>query len=479
MSNDGNKPFYITTTIPYVNADPHIGFALEIVQADALARFNRLMGREVFFSTGTDEFGQKIYEAAQKKGQDPQEYVDHYAEEFKKLKDTLNLSVDNFIRTTDPDHVAAVQDFWDRCVAKGDIYKKPYKGLYCVGCEKFITEKDLVNGACPNHPGQQPEEIEEENYFFKLTNYKDQLLEMLSDETNVLPDWRRKEAIQFVEDALEDFSVSRNKERLAWGVPVPGDDSQVMYVWFGAFVNYITTLGWPNSDAYKKFWENGETMLVAGKDMVKFQSVMWEGMLMSAGLPTMNTILYHGFITSGGQKMSKSIGNVIAPREFVDEYGTDAVRYYLLRHVHPFDDSDMTNEKFKEVYNGNLANGLGNLVSRLLALGEKHLDVAPEIPEKSIPDEWIEAMKKYRFDKACDIVWRWVGELDAEIAEKEPYKLVKTDPEAAKEMLREMLVKLYTIGRMLHPIMPDANIKIKELVKANKKPTEPLFVRKD
>lgn len=480
MADTDKRSLYITTTIPYVNADPHIGFALEIVQADALARFYRLMGWDVFFSTGTDEFGQKIWDAAEKAGQPAQEYVDHFAQQFLTLKETLNLSTDNFIRTTSDAHIQAVQEFWNRCVEKGDIYKKMYTGLYCVGCEKFITEKDLVDGHCPDHPNQQPQMIEEENYFFKLTNYKADLLKMLAEEKSAFPDWRRKEAIQFVEEALEDFSVSRNKERLSWGVPVPGDDTQVMYVWFGAFVNYISTLGWPNNtEQFKKFWEDGMTVLVAGKDMVKFQSVMWQGMLMSAGLPTMDSILYHGFITSAGQKMSKSIGNVINPNDLVDEFGTEAVRYYLLRHVHAFEDSDVTYEKFKEAYNANLANGLGNLASRLLNLGEKHLDSAPEIPENSIPGEWLQAFSEYRFDRACDITWRWIGELDAEIAEKEPYKLIKTDPDAAKAMINEMLIKLYTIARMLYPIMPETNVRLKELIKANKKPETPLFLRKD
>lgn len=499
------KPFYITTTIPYVNADPHIGFALELVQSDAIARYKRLMGHEVFFSTGTDEFGQKIWEAAQKEGRPVQEYVDHFAERFLQLKETLHLSTDNFIRTTSPEHIEAVQAFWQKCVEKGDIYKKPYRGLYCVGCEKFITEKDLVDGHCPHHPNQTPELIEEENYFFRLSRYKEQIVNMLQEKDNVLPEWRRQEALNFVENALEDFSVSRNRERLQWGVPVPGDDAQVMYVWFGAFVNYISTLGWSSpsvgeslprtrsggessalvaggggaDDLFTKFWVHGETLQTAGKDMVKFQSVMWQGMLMSAGLPTTNKILYHGFITSGGQKMSKSLGNVINPIELVNEYGADAVRYYLLRHVQVFEDSDITLEKFKEVYNANLANGIGNLASRLLNLGEKHLEKAPTIPEKSLPEEWITAMENFRMDHASDIAWKWIGELDQEIAEKQPFKLIKTDPEAAKEMLRGMLVKLYTIGRMLNPLLPETSAKIKALVKANKKPEEPLFLRKE
>ncbi|MBX4181570.1 class I tRNA ligase family protein, partial [Candidatus Parcubacteria bacterium] len=290
------KSFYITTTIPYVNADPHIGFALELVQSDAIARYQRLIGREVFFSTGTDEYGQKIWEASKKEGKSVQDYVDYYAQRYLDLKDKLNLSYDNFIRTTSKENIVAAQEFWQICNKKGDIYKKIYKGLYCVGCEKFLTDKDMVDGKCILHPNLVPEVVEEENYFFKLSNYRERLLEYLANESTILPDWRRREAIEFVENGMEDFSISRNKERVSWGIPVPGDDTQVMYVWFGAFVNYISTLGWPsNMELFKKFWLEGDKIQTAGKDMVKFQSAMWQGMLMSADLPTTNHIVYHGF----------------------------------------------------------------------------------------------------------------------------------------------------------------------------------------
>ena len=370
------KSFYITTTIPYVNADPHIGFALELVQSDAIARYYRLIGKDVFFSTGTDEHGQKIWEASQKENKDVQEYVDFYAQKYLDLKKILNLSNDNFIRTTDKNHIKAAQEFWRLCDANGDIYKKKYKGLYCVGCEKFITEKDLINGKCEFHPSLTPELVEEENYFFKLTNYKKQLLEYLTKSNSIIPEWRRKEAIDFVQGDMEDFSISRNKKRFSWGVEIPGDSEQVMYVWFDALTNYISTLGWPfvsaqdfqpEENLFEKFWRQGEQIQTAGKDMVKFQSVMWQGMLMSAGLPTTDTIVYHGFITGeGGIRMSKSLGNVINPSEVVKEYGTDALRYFLLREISSFEDSPFTMERFKEAYNSGLANGLGNLVSRVM-----------------------------------------------------------------------------------------------------------------
>ena len=483
------KTFYITTTIPYVNSDPHIGFALELVQSDAVARYQRLIGKEVFFSTGTDEYGQKIWEASQKEGKNVQDYVDYYAQKFLDLKGVLNLSCDNFIRTTSKEHILAVQEFWRLCDKKGDIYKKVYKGLYCVGCEKFITEKDIVDGKCLLHPTKDLEMVEEENYFFKLGNYKKKLLEYLSNEKAILPEWRKKEAIDFVQNAMEDFSISRKKERLSWGIPIPGDDTQVMYVWFGAFVNYISTLGWPNDkEKFEKFWQNGETVQTAGKDMVKFQSAMWQGMLMSAGLPTTNVIVYHGFITGeGGIKMSKSIGNVINPFDLVKEYGTDALRYFLLREISSFEDSPFTLERFKDAYNSGLANGLGNLASRILTLSEKYLPL-PNLPlskgeEKGggleLPPEFIKIFESFDLKKATDYVWEKIGELDKIIQATEPFKVVKVDRERGEEMIKDLVLKLYEISKLLVPILPETSKKIQQLIKENKKPETPLFLRKE
>jgi methionyl-tRNA synthetase len=487
------KSFYITTTIPYVNADPHIGFALELVQSDAIARYERLIGKDVFFSTGTDEHGQKIWEASIKENKDVQEYVDFYAQKYLDLKKILNLSNDNFIRTTSKGHIKAAQEMWRLCDAKGDIYKKKYKGLYCVGCEKFITEKDLVNGKCEFHPTLTPEIIEEENYFFRLGNYRKQLLEYLGNKKSIFPEWRRKEAIDFTRDAMEDFSISRSKERFSWGVEILGDETQVMYVWFDAFVNYISTLGWQGISPsplqgegrgevnnFEKFWQNGEHIQTAGKDMVKFQSVMWQGMLMSAGLPTTDTIIYHGFVTGeGGIRMSKSLGNVINPSEVVKEYGIDALRYFLLREISSFEDSPFTIERFKDAYNSGLANGLGNLASRILTLSEKYLEKCPEIPEKSNFTEYFSFFEKFDIKQAADFVWNKIGELDKFIQETEPFKVVKVDEEKGKKLISEMVVRLYEIARMLNPIMPETNVLLKKLIKENKKPEKPLFPRKD
>lgn len=472
--------FYLTTTLPYVNADPHIGFALELVQADITARYRKLIGDDVFFSTGTDEHGQKLYEAAQKAGMTPQEYVDGYAAKFRELKTKLNLDPDlHFVRTTDAHHIEAAQEIWRRCLAKGDIEKRTYKGLYCVGDEAFMKESELVDGKCPNHPNMELVELEEENYFFLLSKYQKPILEYLSREGVIVPEWRRREAQNFVEKGLEDFSISRVKDKMPWGIPVPDDDTQVMYVWFDALTNYISTLGWPeDTDGnFQKFWNDGEVMQMAGKDQVRFQSIMWQGMLLSAGVKNTDRVFYHGFITSGGQKMSKSLGNVIDPMTIVDEYGVDALRYFLARHVHPFDDSDVTLERFKESYNSDLANGLGNLAARIMTLAEKNL---PSPVEKREAGEGMydELGTTYRFDRYLELVWTIIQGLDQAIAETEPFKVVKTDPEKGREMIQELVDGLYSVTLQLRPIMPETSAKIEEAILQNRKP-ENLFPRKD
>ncbi len=469
---------YITSTLPYVNADPHIGFAIEIIQTDALARTWRLLGDEVFFNTGTDEHGQKIFEAAQKADLDVQEYTDHFAMEFRKLGKALNLSNDGFIRTTDPAHHIAAQEMWRRCLEAGDIYKKAYEGLYCVGCEKFLTEKEMQDGNCIIH-GKAPVTLKEENYFFKFSKYQEKLLAYLELPGSVAPEWRRTEAIEFVKGGLEDFSISRQKDRLGWGIPVPNDDTQVMYVWFDALTSYISTLGWPKDESgnFKKFWEEGSVVQMAGKDQVRFQSLMWQAMLMSAGIKNTDRVFYHGFINSGGQKMSKSLGNVINPYELVEKYGTDATRYLLLRHVHPFEDTDVTWERLDEWYTANLVNGLGNLVARVMKLAEEHLEEPIAIPEASpFPDALTAGLEKFEFNEALNYIWERIARADERMTSDAPFKLIKTDPEKAKEIIRELTAEVYSIGRFLNAFMPETNEKIKQAVKENKKP-ENLFPR--
>lgn len=464
------KRKYITTTLPYVNADPHIGFAYEILEADVLARYWRSRGDDVFFNTGTDEHGQKIADRADEKGISRQSYVDHYAEEFRRLEKSLDLSPDAFIRTTDEKHIHAAQEIWKRCAENGDIYKKKYSGLYCVGCESFKTDGDLVDGKCPEHL-KEPEHVEEENYFFALSKYQAYLEEYLGKDGVIVPEWRRQEALNFVKSGLEDFSISREKARLDWGIPVPDDENQVMYVWFDALTNYISTLGWPKDEDgnFKKFWEEGETLQVAGKDQVRFQSVMWQAMLKSAGLPATKTVLYHGFINSGGQKMSKSLGNVISPYELVEKYGTDATRYLLLRHVHPFEDTDITWERLDEWYTANLVNGLGNLTSRILKMSETYGVVLSEsLNEASALGETIQ--------KTLDDIWARISNLDLYIQKEEPFKKIKFDEDGAKMDVEHLLRELQGITAQLSPFMPATSEAILTAIRENKKP-ENLFPR--
>lgn len=470
------KNFYLTTTLPYVNADPHVGHALEFVTADIIARYRRLIGDEVFFNTGTDEYGQKVYTKTLEEKKDPQKYVDEYAEKFKKLKDTLNLSYDNFIRTTDEHHKMAAQEFWKRSIANGDIEKKLYKSKYCAGCELEKTDSDLVDGCCPEHREQEIQIIEEENYFFKFSKYQKPLLELYKKNPQfVIPDFRFNEIKRFVERGLEDFSISRLKSKMPWGVPVPDDDEHVMYVWFDALVNYISAIGWP--DDLKKFEKWWPVTQFAGKDQVRQQAAMWQAMLMSVGLPLSKQIVIHGFITVDNGKMSKSVGNVISPDDLVAEYGVDALRYYLVRHVHPFEDSDFTMEKFKEAYNANLANGIGNLTARVMKLAETHLDEVPVIPDGTIPQEFEDFLNNFEVNKAVDLVWEHMGDLDKYIQEVKPFSVVKEEKQKGVEIIKNITIKLYTIGRMLNPILPKTSEKIKNAVKQNKMP-EPLFVRK-
>lgn len=477
------KHYYLTTTLPYVNADPHIGFALELIQGDTLVRFWKSLGHETFFNTGVDEHGQKILEASEKAGTDVQAYVDHYANEFRKLKEALGLSSDiHFIRTTDEHHIRAAQEMWQRCKKNGDIYKKEFEGLYCVGCERFLAKRDIESGVCAIHK-TEPKHLKEENYFFKFSRYQDRLLKYLSSENVVIPKWRREEAIQFVKEGLEDFSISREKKRLSWGVPVPGDDSQVMYVWFDALTNYISTLGWPDETGdFKTFWDSGHTVQMAGKDQVRFQSLMWQAMLMSAGVKNTDQIFYHGFITSGGQKMSKSIGNVISPYALVEKYGTEATRYLLLRHVHATEDSDVTWEKLDEWYTAHLVNGLGNFVSRVMKMSEAHLttkdirfasDEAKHTGEFQLMEK---AFSAFNFNEACDIPWQQISYGDSHIQEKKPFELVKNNPEEGKKEIIGLVWRVSHIAHLIEPFMPETAQKIRAAVDANKKPDN-LFPR--
>ncbi len=482
---------YFTTTLPYVNADPHIGFAFEVVTADILARYYRSIGQEVFFNTGTDEHGTKIYRRALEEKLAPQAYADLYVAKFVQLKEVLNLSYDHFSRTTDSRHIEAAQEFWRRCDVAGDIYKKQYQIKYCVGCELEKTSSELVDGRCPIHPTQVLEFIEEENYFFRFSKYQERLLELYAKQPAspsggpnfVVPKTRLNEIHAFVKNGLQDFSISRLVSKMPWGIPVPDDDSQIMYVWFDALVNYISALGWPASAEFSEYWP---AVQFAGKDNLRQQAAMWQAMLMSAGLPGSKQIIIHGFITSGGQKMSKSLGNVINPINLVKEYGTDAVRYFLARHIQPFEDTDVTPEKFKEVYNANLANGLGNLVSRVMTLASTHLDSlsrtvlasSEDGPSASLSTSITEHLDRYELNQALDFIWKKIGELDAVIQRDEPYKTVKTDLAKGREQISGLVQGLAEIANWLVPFMPATSATITDLIRHNRVPDQPLFPRK-
>ncbi len=475
------EPFYITTTLPYVNADPHLGHALEFVHADIIARYKRLSGHEVFFNTGTDEHGQKVYQKAGEEGKDIKKYVDECAGRFKELGDILNLSYDNFIRTTDKHHISSAQEFWRRCEKNGDIYKKNYALKYCVGCELEKSDSELENGYCPVHPKMPIEIREEENYFFRFSNYGDKLLSLYKDNSDfVLPPSRLNEITAFTLRGLSDFSISRLKEKMPWGVEVPGDPEHIMYVWFDALVNYISALGWPEDESnFKKWWPGTQ---IAGKDNLRQQSAMWVAMLLSAGLPPPKQIIIHGFITSGGVKMSKSLGNVASPTQIVSEYGTDALRYYLAREITPFEDGDFTTERFKEVYNANLANGLGNLVSRIMKMATSYGVtwedyMGGDNAFHNYPGVWDTAYDNFDLQTVMDHIWGKISALDVYIQTNEPYKKIKINETLAKNDVAYLLSHLLRISYELEPFLPNTALTIRKLIKQNKMPERPLFPR--
>ncbi|KKU53501.1 MAG: Methionine-tRNA ligase [Parcubacteria group bacterium GW2011_GWA1_47_11] len=370
------KKFFITTAIPYVNAAPHIGFALELIQADTLARYQRQQSRPVFYLNGSDENSLKNVQAAEKAGEEIGAFVARHAEEFRELSKVLNISNDDFIRTTEERHVLGAQKFWQACNAAGDIYKKKYSGLYCVGCEAFITEKELVDGLCPEHR-TKPDLVEEENYFFRLSRYQEQLEKLISSgELKITPATRKTELLKFIRQGLEDFSISRSNERAKnWGISVPGDDSQKLYTWFDALTNYINALNFASSgELFNTWWDKeSERVHLIGKGITRFHAIYWPAMLLSAGELPPSEVVIHGYITIDGEKISKSLGNTIDPFVVVEKYGLDPVRYFLLREIPSGEDGDFSLAKLEQRYTADLANGLGNLVQRVLTLIDSNL----------------------------------------------------------------------------------------------------------
>ena len=482
------KSFYLTTTLPYVNAPLHMGHALEFVRADTIARYKKLAGYDVFFNTGTDEHGMKIYEKAVEQGISPKEFTDQGFEIFKEQLKMFGLSEDiHFVRTTDTHHEMAAQEFWKKVLNNGYIYKKSYQAKYCVGCESEKTDSELVNDECPIHPGRKLELISEENYFFKFSEFGDKLLAFYKKNPNfVIPDFRLNEMKNFINGGLQDFSISRLKSKMPWGIEVPDDSEHVMYVWFDALVNYISTLGWPdNLENFEKYWVNGNPTQYCGKDNTRFQAVMWQAMLIAADVSNSHQIVVNGFITAeGGVRMSKSLGNGVDPKDIVNEYGTDALRYFLLREVGSFEDSPFTLERFKNAYNSGLANGLGNLVSRAMNMAVSYdVDISGVEKDSTILGfpAVVDAMKNFDLNQAIAHPFFSVTQLDKLIQEEQPFKKIKIESESehAKKVIFTVINGLWKIAVQLEPFMPETSKKIQELIKENKKPEVPLFLRKD
>jgi len=470
--------YYLTTAIPYVNSTPHIGFALEIVQADAFARYHRLRGDDTYFLTGTDENALKNVQAAEAAGVSTEQLVETMSQHFLDLREPLGLSFDQFIRTAaDRRHAPGAEKIWRAAQQAGDIYKRHYTGLYCVGCEQFYDEAELEDGLCPEH-GIRPDLVEEENYFFRLSRYAEQLHEMISsDRYRVIPETRKNEVLSFIARGLQDFSISRSWERAkGWGIPVPGDPSQVMYVWFDALTNYVTALDYAeDGELYQRYWlENPHRTHTIGKGVIRFHAIYWPAMLLSAGVPVPETLFVHGYILIDGAKISKSIGNVIDPIELVREYGTEAVRYYLLRAVSPTGDHNFTYDQLDARYNADLANDLGNLLNRTVSMIHRYR--AAQIPTAGnageleaplhtlaagLPEVMAIAMQAYNPQAALNAIWELVTRTNKYVEETAPWTLARAARGGDTAADARLSTTLYTlaesvrlIGTLLEPFLP-------------------------
>lgn len=467
------QKYYLTTAIPYANADPHIGFALELLYTDIMARYQRLLGKDVYFLTGTDEHGQKMFRTAATAGVKVEDFAAEKSARYLKLADEWNITNNDFIRTTEKRHEQSVQKFWNASLKSGDIYKKSYTGLYCTGCESFKTEKDLVGGICSDH-NKEPEELSEENYFFRLSKYQEPL-KFLFEEQNpdfVFPLSRGKEMYNILKNGLDDISVSRVKEKLPWGIPVPDDDTQVMYVWFDALTNYITALGWGSADdsLFKKYWPVDAHII--GKEINRFHSLLWPAMLMSAGVELPKLIAVHGWMTVDGQKMSKTIGNVIDPLKLTEQYPLEAVRYFLAREIPFNNDGDFSDTKFRDRYAGDLANGLGNFTSRVLSMIEKYSEsVVPKVESvdndliKYLNDDiwpaYTEAMDTWDFVSALTTVNKFITHCDQMISDKQPWAMAKAGKMTeVNDLLHHLAEALRHIAILIWPVMPETSEKI-------------------
>ena len=468
---------YITTTIPYVNAAPHVGFALELVQADALARWHRQRGATVRLQTGTDENAFKNVLSARRAGVGVRELVDRNAARFEALAAGLDISAGRFVRTATAEHRSAVDAFIGR-LRSDDLYRARYRGLYCPGCEDFFREREVGSAGCPDH-GDVLEEIEEENVFFRLSRYQGAVAELVrSGRLRVSPATRRTEVLRFVERGLQDISISRDRARTdGWGLPFPGDDTQVVYVWIDALVNYLTGLGFPGPRAWR-FWDEGSRRIhIVGKNVWKFHAVYWPALLLSAELPLPDDLFVHGFLTQEGRKISKSSGGTADPLSFVQRYGADAVRYFLLRHVRPFEDSDFSEARLAKAYEGELANGLGNLVSRLAALCERFGVAGAGAQRDPSTLDVAEHVEAYRFDRALDVIWQDIARVNREIAEARPWEAAPGSTRA-RSLLGRWTDELNQIATQLAPFLPQtARTLLARLRAPSTGRTDPLFPR--
>jgi len=457
------KKYYLSSAIPYVNYKPHCGFALEIIQADVVARYHRVLGDDVFFLTGTDENSLKNVRVAEKERIPVKELVDRNSKRFYELKNILNLSFDDFIRTTEERHIKGTQKLWKKC--QKDIYKKKYQGLYCVGCEAFLKEDELVNGLCPEHK-TKPELIEEENYFFRLSEYQTELKKIIeTNQVKIIPQTRKNEVLSFINHGLEDICVSRSAERAHnWGIDVPEDPSQKIWVWFDALSNYINALGYAkNSKKFQEFWQKNENKLhIIGKGVLRFHSVYWIAIILSAKLALPKTIFVHGYLTSEGQKMSKSLGNIIDPFDLVEKYGTDTVRYFLLREITPTEDGDFTYDKFEARYNSDLASGLGNLTARVVKLGDGK-NFESEITNKELKTEidktwedYEKTLDNFKFNESLSSIWKLISFCDKYIEKEKPWE----ESENQMSVINNLLIVLANIAQMLQVFLPETSEQI-------------------
>ena len=461
------KKLFVTTAIDYVNALPHAGHAFEKILADVLARYHRGLNHELYFLTGTDENSLKNVQSAEKENIAVSDLVERNAQKFMELVKALNLSNDDFIRTTEKRHVLGVQKLWQAC--EKDIYKKNYEGLYCVGCEEFYQESELINGLCPEHK-TKPELVKEENYFFRLSKYQNRLKCLIeSDEIKIIPLSRKNEVLSFIESGLEDICISRSSERAHhWGIDVPNDPSQKIWVWFDALSNYITALGYADDNSkFENWWEKNDQIIhVIGKGILRFHAVYWPAMLLSAGLNVPRQIFVHGYLTFEGEKMSKSLGNIIDPFDLVNKYGKEVVRYFFIREFSSFEDGNFSEKRIKERYNSDLAQGIGNLLSRILALGEQYQTslILKKNGLQTLIDEtekiYHQKMQEFRLNEALARVWDLVNILNKYITDTKPWLSIKEDCEQFEKDMATLIISLGKVALLLSPVMPETSKKI-------------------